>query len=485
MECTCGVSNLDTARFCKGCGVAVNDNSKLIQENIKNCHSCNTALKIGALFCNKCGSECLHQEAVLENSEAIVKAAVNNNLHCKFCSAELTPTAKFCLNCGKSCLTPEIAPPIVQSSIKPKSKALPGDLAFESLQTNPQRDNVDVMAKGKNNLTLISILSVGVIAVGFLSWLGINNFLETKFAATPIDALSAQSSASSEPNTAIQAITEPANTTSLATNPITMIEPSATPVSDLGQVSSSEYIGQTVEHGTIVDNYSISLVGKSGAFKVFSVYDSDDSGIIMFTKFILVTDQTGKVITSEQSFDKDSILVDSKSACVINNQPYIGAFALSSTTKELSIPAAIWQVNEAGKLITQDANGIKCGVYLKFRRESDVVESFTGYNDLPKPKPSVQKQSKVNTINKKTQSQQNSLSSKPTPVESNNKPPAPIVQQPEVTPSQPQEKIKAEESKGKTLDTIGGLLGKLGGSIPKGEENHVCTSSERAMNQCQ
>lgn len=485
MECICGVSNSDTTKFCTGCGVAVNNKSKPIPENIKNCHSCSATLKNGALFCNKCGTKCSLQEVVLKNVEVPVIDPVSNNLQCKFCNAELTQNAKFCLNCGKSCLTSEITPPVVQSSIKSESKTLLSDLPIETPRENLQLDSAEAKIKGKSNLTLITILSVSAISIGLVSWLGFNEFQKTKIAATTSKPLPPQVTPPNEPNIETQQVEESAISTGLVSTPATATEPTSTPTSVIGQAPSSKYIGKIIKHGTIVDNYAISLVGKSGAFKVFSAYDSDDAGIFVYTKFILIADQTGKVITSQESFDKDSILVDSKSACVINNKPYIGAFALSSTTKELSIPSAVWQINETGKLIVQNLNGIKCGVYLKFEDESDSVESVTGYNDLPKSKPSAQKQPKVITSIKKTQSQQNSSAIKPAPIENNNKPLTPIVQQPEVTSNQPQEIIKTEEPKSKPLNTLGGLFEKIGGSIPKGEENHICTSSERAMNQCQ
>ena len=489
MKCSCGTTNLQSAIFCKGCGIAVEVNLQKPSTFENCCDHCKAPLIGGSKFCTKCGFKNIDKKPVLSGAEDH-QAVVNSNLtKCQFCDEDIKLGAKFCNSCGKSTNTVEKVASVTAPIITPQSKPNFKDAVNQSSDQSFKGEVGGEKSHANKKLIMAITASFAIVAVVGLSWFGYNKFTKSTTAAALTEA-STEGVNSSLPSSTIP---NPAATVAAITVPqdLTPVNESLA-LSELKQSSPSKYSGRVIKNGGNLDIYMVEMIGKTGNYKVFSANQIDDVGILMFTKVVLSTDSTGRVLDSKESISGEAILVESKSACVKNNKPYLGAYALSTVKDKLTLPIAIWILSESGQLIPQAIDGIQCGVYLKFMDESDVVESVTGHNDLQKSKPSVQKQSKVSTSSKKVQPQQNSLATKQNPTIIDSKPTTPPIQQQEAKPSQQEAKpaqqeeiIVTNESKDSQLNTLGGLFKKLEESIKKGEQNPVCTSSQRAMNQCQ
>ena len=97
MKCiNCGNELEDNAKFCAGCGTAVEEVKPVVNEavepektveqpakNVNNCKNCGASLEEGAKFCPTCGATTVPQAVI-----------------CKNCGTKVEPGVKFCPTCG-------------------------------------------------------------------------------------------------------------------------------------------------------------------------------------------------------------------------------------------------------------------------------------------------------------------------------------------------------------------------------------------------
>ena len=122
MKCSCGTTNLQSAKFCKGCGIAVEANVQKPSTLENCCDHCKVPLIGGSKFCTKCGFKNIDKKPVLSGAEDH-QAVVNSNLtKCQFCDEDIKLGAKFCNSCGKSTNTVEKVASVTAPIITPQSK---------------------------------------------------------------------------------------------------------------------------------------------------------------------------------------------------------------------------------------------------------------------------------------------------------------------------------------------------------------------------
>lgn len=442
MQCTCGVENAINAKFCKGCGNKIQIASGLAQEASKPCPACQASLKLDAKFCGKCGHKFV-AELVEMASLVQLEPEVDDNK---------TVTPPKTLN-------------ILEAMVK-----IPND--------NPSIAPVapsTSMVSGINKKTImLTVLALSVVGGASLTWVSMRELKTTTIPAAKLDA--------SKPISAASAVAK----LDVAQQPSTIPVPEVptTPANVVPSVAS-RYAGKIIKDRSKLDQYQVSQLGTSGGFKVFSADEDDEEGMLSYTKVVLTTDQAGKVIDSKDVPEGGKMLVDGKSACLLNQKPYVGVYAVSSMDSKLTTPSAVWVLNDSGKLVNQDVKGVKCGVFIEYMPESDVLKAITGYNDLHQVKPA-EAQLVINNKPRKLEHKAAiAITKKPAPQNYESKVIAPPEnQQEQQAQAKQQEPAIQDESEKKQNNSLGGLFDKLGESVKKGATERVCSSAERSMGQC-
>lgn len=458
MQCSCGITNVPNAKFCKGCGSDIQKVPNIASESNKSCPSCHTSLKPDSKFCGKCGYQFVEQTVesapLVSSDDQLFEQSLDTNDYriaehvCPSCNVEMKLGAKFCGNCGQS---PE---PLVEApSNKPDASSIEPSIQSQTSESvespSPTIVAVTPAVKGVSKKTIImAALTLSVIGGASLAWVSLRELGTATAPAAKVDTTT--------PVTATPDVAKLALAQKPASVPVPAVP--TTPVKDVPSVVS-KYIGQTVKNGANLGQYHVVLRGQSGGFKVLSAYEDDEESMFSYTKVVLVTDQAGKVLDSKDVAGNDRDLVEGKSACVINQKPYLGVYALSSMDNKLMTPAAVWKIDDRGQLVNQGIKGVKCGMYVEFKSGSDEIIAITGYNDLPKSKSASQKKEpKVIAPVEPHQEQQ--------------------------AHTQQQEPVNQDEPQKKQNNSLGSLFEKLGESVKKGATERVCTSAERAMSQC-
>lgn len=423
MKCSCGTTNAANAKFCKGCG-----------EEIKKVN-------------------------VITPKETI---------SCPACNAGNKPGVKFCASCGHSMQLPETEP----LKVKPLLKVAPvRTQKLESVEMPVlEEDVISSAGVGSNKKVLITAaFALFVIAGAALTW----STLHKPDKSSAVDSIAVSSTPLTIVPEASKHVQEP--------QPTNVLEPAVAPkaVASL----ASNYIGQTVKYG-IKDKYYVSLLDQSQNMIVLKLDDEN-----LYSKMILVTNKAGKVLDGKDVLENNRKLTDGKTSCVLNQKPYPGIYA-AVAVDQMTVPSAIWKLSETGMLIEQVVTGIQCGVF----ESSDGEDTeYIGYNVKDhQPNAIVPTQSKTKHEIKTLKTESTSLPAKPTPSKNEKKVSSPIAPQVSSTqksqqqePIKQQETIKQDEPLTKQINNLGGLFEKLGESVKKGETTHICSSSERAMNQCQ
>lgn len=418
--------------------------------------ACGVENAANAKFCKGCGNKLNVEIAeVLENSKS-----------CPACGATLKPDAKFCGKCGHKFEMQATANIDVdsQGEVSEDNAAIlengVNHIVEDAAQTTLETTPISSATQGGNKKPVkIAVIALSVVVAASLLWVGLQKTGSNSASETPT----------------VTASEAPANV----------------PISDT-QTIASKYIGKTIKDQTMLDQYSIGLIGKSASFNIFSAYEDDSEGMFSYTKLVLITDQSGKVIDGKDVPQSDRVLVDGKKACVINQTPYAGVYALSTSDNKLSVPAAVWKVNEHGSLVDQDSKGVECGMYVKFMPESDVIEDIVGYNELAKAKPAKEipapKKAEIKFVQTQSTSKvQSAQITSKNVVTQSTKPKEPAAEQaneslPPVT--QQQESAPQEEPKKESSNSLGGLFQKLGDSVKKGATERTCSAAERSIGQC-
>lgn len=480
MQCSCGVTNVPNAKFCKGCGKGIQKVPNIASEGNKSCLSCHTNLKPESKFCGKCGyrfaEQTVESTPLISTDEQSFEQPLDTKGYriaehvCPSCNVEMKLGAKFCGHCGQS---PE---PLVEApSDKPSASSIEPSIQSQTSEaaesSSPTIVAVTPAVKGVSKKMLITIaVSLCVVAGAVLAWFSLREPSTTTASVIHAD------------NAAAVSATPDVAKLELAQKPVSVPVPAvpATPVK-VAPSLVSKYIGQTIKNGAKLGQYDVVLLGQSGGFKVLSAYGGDDEGMLSYTKIVLVTDQDGRVFDSKDVPENYRMLVDGKSACVINQKPYPGIYALSSMESKLTTPAAVWILNDSGKLVNQDAKGVQCGVYVEFMPESDVLKDIVGYNDLHKLKPANSAPAKAKIKDNPLKSSPSNTATKTASQKTDKKVIAPIEhQQAASTHTEQQEPVNQDEPQKKQ----GSFFEKLGESVKKGATERVCSSAERAMGQC-
>ncbi|MGZ8984274.1 MAG: zinc ribbon domain-containing protein [Methylotenera sp.] len=455
MQCSCGTTNVPNAKFCKGCGIDIKSLSDAFSEGFKSCPSCNTNLKQESKFCEKCGYKFVEPAAIMATFAAHA---------CPSCSVAMQPGAKFCGSCGHSLSSPEpetmIVAPLLESHPLPTVASIqlpilePIDSSLQSMVT------LASPSVGINKMTLIGV-AVFLSVIAAIAWFSLH-----KTSKGSVAVIKTVDSAPAPPSVA-----KPALVQQSSINPV-----SATPAKVVTSLASN-YIGQNVKPGAKLDKY---YVGQLDRTKNMIVLKVDDESF--HTKLILVTNMMGKVVEGKDIIDSDRMLVGGKEGCVLNQKPYPGVYVAASVNKMTS-PTSVWKLSDNGTLIDQVVPGIECGVFEKFDGEET---DYIGYNiEHHKLDPIVPIQPKPKAQTKRLQPQAASPVAKVTPQKNEQKvTTASIAPKAESTQSQQQESTKQDEPQNKQINSFGSLFEKLGESVKKGATESVCSSSERAMNQC-
>ena len=459
-QCSCGVINTNQAKFCKGCGSAIKILTDTSTSEINQCTSCKAPLKIGAYFCNKCGAKSVATPADDLKLEPVISATEKTVRSCKFCNAALKSNAKFCGSCGQTTNESFVpAMPLKPESIKATTESLPN---LNQLKSAGGR---------RNNRMKIALISAGVIAVSGLSWVGVNAYTKPSAISSLTQATKAISSATTKlvptplPPKIIPAAIPP-------TDEATLVPASPLNSDDNGALSANNYIGKVVKIHTVDHEVVFDVFDKLGQFMVLRGEDTDN----FRSKIILVTDHAGLVIDAKDVTQEDQVLMTGKNSCQLNKKPYTGIYAAVSINSILT-PSNVWTIDPEGKLSAKTIDGILCGV-TKYYEGEDVF--YRGINEQQKSKivaakPIKQDHSNLNETSSNIKNQQ--------------KPATSSVKQPEIihqAQTKPQEPVNQPDQKGAQDDSFNGLLNKLGESMKNnGAKEHICSSNERAMNQCQ
>lgn len=439
MQCACGVENAFNAKFCKECGSKFQIAPVLAQGETKPCPACQSVLKHDAKFCGKCGHKFLLEP--VEVSPVVQPATVAVDI--------------------KTVIPPEIVNiPVAMADIPP----LMVDISKDNQSIAPPATSVPAVPVVNKKTIILTVLALSVVGGASLAWVSLWELGASK----PVPA----STDVAKLDVAQKPIITP------------VPEVQTTPVNAVPTVVS-KYAGKIIKDQPKLGQYDLSLLGKSGGFKVFSANEDDEVGMLSYTKVVLVTDQAGKVIDSKDVPEGGKMLVDGKSACVLNQKPYVGIYALSSMDSKLTTPTAVWVLNDSGQLVNQDVKGVKCGVFIEFMPESDVLKAITGYNDLHQVKPAKAQPVISNKPGKLEHKAAIAIAKKPAPQNYESKVIAPTETHQEQQAHTPQqEPAIQDESQKKQNNSLGGLFDKLGESIKKVSTERVCSAAERSMNQC-
>lgn len=458
MQCACGVLNALNTKFCKGCGKAADEISKE-KPSTTNCPSCTAPLKVGSIFCNKCGNKYMQPSNSTAYDEAKVEPDENSVNDCQLCINAIKSKAKFCVACGKGTNLDKSNEMEVKNSIpaaiaSPKEYNLPlNERRFKDINTY-------------RNKIVAGTAAAVLLATACFYALRFNEDNKTLAVVAP----------SVKPTiTTIKPIT-PANTVAIATPQSESADAAhALKSSALAEPIESDFIGKMTKNGGlfISPNYLLTFDHQSN----FAVLKAD-KGYPERSVLMAVANKDGLITDAKILKENDQHIINGKDGCVLNGKPYPGVYAVA-TVNSLSAPSEIWKINNDGKLIAQDIPGIKCGVY-EINDNDDETE-YTGYNVNHNQIKSVDIPVKTNIINKHAQHLPVAVKKEVKTTEVSKAVIAPVA----VKPEKIQAPTNSVEAKSNQDDSFSSLLNKLGDTVKNGTKEHICSSSERAMNQCQ
>jgi hypothetical protein len=234
MKCSCGVDNLSSAKFCKGCGSKI-ETGNSVQTEQKSCPSCQASLKADSKFCNKCGynfsekAKELIAEPNIEQTVNVTQPVAPEELSktCASCGAKVKANAKFCGSCGKSPDAPPVnaavepAPVISSEPVEepvvantpietPPAKKKTTEATLAEPQPNTVKPVVASSTGSNKKMIVISGVLLAVIGSSIAAWFA----LKAPEKVPPVVKTESTPTATIEPqNTTAESVVQPVGNT--------------------------------------------------------------------------------------------------------------------------------------------------------------------------------------------------------------------------------------------------------------------------------